>query len=67
MVFVQVIPREQGGEGALEFADAVVELPVADWHGPVESGYGLHLVRVEEREQLDRTERGAGGFGHTGL
>ena len=24
-------------------------------------------VRVEEREQLDRTERGAGGFGHTGL
>jgi hypothetical protein len=33
------------------FADAVFELPVGDWHGPVESGYGLHLVRVEEREE----------------
>jgi hypothetical protein len=33
------------------FATSVFELPVADWQGPVESGYGIHLVRVEEREE----------------
>jgi hypothetical protein len=33
------------------FATSVFELPVGDWHGPVESGYGIHLVRVEEREE----------------
>ena len=33
------------------FAASVFELPVADWQGPVESGYGIHLVRVEEREE----------------
>ena len=33
------------------FATSVFELPVGDWQGPVESGYGIHLVRVEEREE----------------
>jgi hypothetical protein len=33
------------------FADSIFELPVGDWHGPIESGYGIHLVRVEEREE----------------
>ena len=33
------------------FADAVLALPDdAGWQGPVESAYGLHLVRVLERE-----------------
>ena len=31
------------------FADAVSELPAGDWHGPVESTYGMHLVRVNGR------------------
>ena len=31
------------------FADAVSELPVGGWHGPVESTYGRHLVRVNGR------------------
>lgn len=31
------------------FAGSVVELPVGEWQGPIESGYGLHLVLVEER------------------
>ena len=31
------------------FAARVVELPVGRWAGPVESGYGLHLVFVHER------------------
>jgi len=33
------------------FAEAVVRLPVGEWQGPVSSGYGLHLVRVTEREE----------------
>lgn len=32
------------------FAKAVVSLPVGGWQGPVSSGYGLHLVKVVERE-----------------
>ena len=31
------------------FAQALFKLPVGDWTGPVESGYGLHLVRVDSR------------------
>jgi PPIC-type PPIASE domain len=32
-----------------EFAQQVDEAPVGQWSGPLESGYGLHLVRVDER------------------
>ena len=31
------------------FADAVSALPPGGWRGPVESTYGMHLVRVRER------------------
>jgi len=31
------------------FGDALRASPVGRWSGPVESGYGLHLVRIEER------------------
>jgi PPIC-type PPIASE domain len=31
------------------FAARIAELPVGRWSGPVESGYGLHLVLVRER------------------
>ena len=31
------------------FAQRLFELPVGEWTGPVESGYGLHLVRVDSR------------------
>ena len=31
------------------FAAEVAELPVGRWSGPVESGYGLHLVLVRDR------------------
>lgn len=33
------------------FAERVAELPPGRWMGPVESGYGLHLVLVREREE----------------
>ncbi len=32
-----------------EFAAAMAELPVGRWSGPVESGFGLHLVLIRER------------------
>lgn len=32
----------------LDFADAVMALEPGAWTGPIESGYGLHLVRVSE-------------------
>lgn len=35
------------GEG---FGEAVAALPTGEWDGPLASGYGLHLVRVEARE-----------------
>jgi hypothetical protein len=32
-----------------EFAAELLTLPLSRWQGPVKSGYGLHLVRIEER------------------
>ena len=34
-----------------KFAASLGGLPVGQWHGPVESGYGVHLVFVEERTE----------------
>jgi parvulin-like peptidyl-prolyl isomerase len=31
-----------------EFAAAVVKLPVGQWSGPIESGVGVHLIRLTE-------------------
>ncbi|MEM0907274.1 MAG: peptidylprolyl isomerase [Pseudomonadota bacterium] len=32
-----------------EFAQAVLLAPVGEWSGPVQSAYGLHLVRIDEK------------------
>jgi len=32
-----------------EFADALKALPPGEWAGPVRSGFGLHLVKIEQR------------------
>ena len=32
-----------------EFTNALRQLPVGSWQGPVRSGYGLHLVRLVQR------------------
>ena len=34
-----------------QFAESVFALTSDDWEGPVQSGYGLHLVRIEGREE----------------
>ena len=33
------------------FADRHFASPSNEWLGPIESGYGLHLVRIEERTE----------------
>ena len=33
-----------------EFAAKVEEAPVGQWAGPFESGYGMHIVRVDQRD-----------------
>ncbi len=38
----------QFGDG---FAARLGELPVGRWQGPIESGYGVHLVLVRERTE----------------
>jgi len=39
-----------GNDFGPEFASAIAELPVGIWSGPVASAYGLHLVRVTDRQ-----------------
>ena len=36
-----------------EFADTLETLEPGVWHGPVSSGYGMHLVFIEDRESSD--------------
>lgn len=33
-----------------EFTRQLEEIPIGDWHGPVTSGYGVHLVQVKDRK-----------------
>lgn len=47
--FEDVPLRDVAAQFGDEFADRVAELPVGQWQGPIESGYGLHLVRVGAR------------------
>jgi hypothetical protein len=42
------IEREFG----TEFAAALDDLPLGDWHGPLRSTFGLHLVRIAEKSPV---------------
>ena len=52
-----MLPRTVDGEGVdmvsrdfgADFAEALGTLPLAQWTGPVRSGYGVHLVRLSAR------------------
>ncbi|MGH9812889.1 MAG: peptidyl-prolyl cis-trans isomerase [Candidatus Acidiferrales bacterium] len=46
-----VSAREAARDFGEKFAARVGELPVGLWEGPVESGYGMHLVLVRERTE----------------
>jgi hypothetical protein len=42
-----------------EFAKQVFTLVPGQWHGPIRSGYGFHLVRVSEKQPAQPRELGA--------
>jgi parvulin-like peptidyl-prolyl isomerase len=43
--------RQIGSAFGDSFAEAVVSLEPGIWHGPIESAYGLHLVKVSDRKE----------------
>ena len=47
--FEDVPLRDIAAQFGDEFAERVAQLPVGQWQGPIESGYGLHLVLVGAR------------------
>jgi hypothetical protein len=47
--FVQVTPFEVARLFGEEFAEQLFRLETNNWQGPIESGYGYHLVRINEK------------------
>jgi hypothetical protein len=47
--YVDAADGDVGREFGPEFAAALRDRPVGEWFGPVPSGYGWHLVRIEAR------------------
>lgn len=50
-VFRAATQREVERSFGREFAAALLELPTGAWTGPVRSGYGIHLVFVDQRTE----------------
>jgi parvulin-like peptidyl-prolyl isomerase len=46
--FLNAPYREIQRQMGQEFADSVMQLEPGSWHGPVLSGYGIHLVFVSD-------------------
>jgi hypothetical protein len=49
--FSEVPGSEVAKQFGKEFAEKLGKLPPGDWQGPLESGYGVHLVRVTARTE----------------
>ena len=47
--FDDVSERSVASQFGADFPARLAELPADHWAGPVESGYGLHVVRIRER------------------
>ncbi len=48
--YADVTPEQMAKEFGGAFANALFELKPGDWRGPIQSGYGWHLVWIESRE-----------------
>ena len=48
--YLRKSPQEVARHFGSQFAAEVFEIPPAEWQGPMQSGYGLHLVLVESLE-----------------
>ncbi len=57
--YAELDQRQIGELFGSAFGDAVVDLPLNEWVGPIESGYGLHLVRVRARSEASMPELSA--------
>ena len=65
--YAERTPQQVAQVFGIAFAGALAKLPVGGWVGPVESGYGWHVVRVEqnvaprvpELEEIESTVREA--------
>jgi hypothetical protein len=49
--FTDVEATEVAKQFGEKFANALNDLPLREWQGPVESSYGIHLVFVDERTE----------------
>jgi parvulin-like peptidyl-prolyl isomerase len=49
--YADVTPEHLAKEFGGGFANALFELRPGDWRGPIESGYGWHLVWIDSREE----------------
>ena len=49
--FRAVTPFEIARSFGNDFADILIGLPVGEWVGPVPSGFGLHLIFIDELDQ----------------
>ena len=55
--FVQETPFEVERLFGKSFAEKLFTLETNTWLGPIESGYGLHLVRISEKIDSRMPER----------
>jgi len=49
-VMESATPQDIDNTFGTDFAAAVFKAPTGQWSGPVPSGYGVHLVKVDQRE-----------------
>lgn len=49
--FESLTPTQVSGYFGTRFADALLELEPGAWRGPIQSGYGYHLVRIDARTE----------------
>lgn len=55
-VYTMVNANEMARRMGTEFTNSLATLPLGQWSGPVRSGYGLHLVYLQERIEPQRPE-----------
>jgi peptidyl-prolyl cis-trans isomerase C len=55
----RILPEEIEKVFGRDFAEEMLKLPQGEWHGPIASGYGLHLVKIGERLTSDPLSVGA--------
>jgi hypothetical protein len=48
--YKQITPEEIDKIFGPGFAAQLAKAPLREWQGPIASGYGLHLVRIDERD-----------------